>query len=531
MKRIIKISLLSSLILLAACGEDFLDRPPLDAIVVDNFYQSTEQLRLATAGMYNTPWFDYNDKVSFSVGDGAAGNFLSNDPGMRQFSVFSANNSDARIGEAWRSMYIVIGQANNIIHSINTRASESIPEADKNAALAEARFMRGYAYHYLGMLFGEVPIIENNIELVGNPIIPKNTVEDVFQFAINDMEYAAEYLPEVDPQNGRVTRWSAKGMLARLYLYRSGLTGNGSRNQSDLDMAKTYAEDVIQNSGLTLMSDYADLFKLENNNNQESLFALQWVDNQSGWGQQNTHQAYFAPEAIVTGVGDGWGGANGATPNMQSLYVEGDERRKPTFMYKGDFYPELVTKDGGYLYDLESYAGSAIKKYVIGRPEDNDGAVAFMSTGINTYMLRLAEVYLIAAEAILGNNASTSDSDALQYINTVRSRAGLPGLSSFTYEELVNEKRLEFAMEGRSWFDIIAWSYFAPDDAIAYIENQNRGNFEWETPEGEDENVKIVEDLFVGITAEDFNLPYPEAEIANNPLLLQEAVAFDFSEN
>ena len=269
MKSIIKISLFSSLILLAACGEDFLDRPPLDAIVVDNFYQSTEQLRLATAGMYNVPWFDYNDKVNFSLGDGAAGNFLSNDPTMRQFSVFSANNSDARIGEAWRSMYIVIGQANNIIHSIKTRSAASIPEEDKNAAMAEARFMRGYAYHYLGMLFGDVPIIDNNIAIVGNPIIPKNTLTDVFQFAINDMMFAAEHLPEVDPQDGRVNSWAAKGMLARLYLYRSGLTGGGSRNQADLDMAKDYAEDVIQNSGLTLMSDYADLFNLENNNNPE----------------------------------------------------------------------------------------------------------------------------------------------------------------------------------------------------------------------------------------------------------------------
>ena len=407
--------------------------------------------------------------------------------------------------------------------SINTRAPESISEEDKKAAIAEARFMRGYAYHYLGMLFGEVPIIENNVELISNPIIPKNKVSDVFQIAINDMEYAAENLKEVDEQEGRVTQWSAKGMLARLYLYRSGLNGNGSRNQADLDMARMYAEDVIQNSGLPLMNNYADLFLLENNNNPESLFALQWVDNQTGWGQQNTHQAYFAPEAKVTGVGDGWGGGNGATPNMQSLYTPEDERRQPTFMYKGDFYPELVTKDGGYLYEAESFAGSAVKKYVIGRPEDNDGAVAFMSTGINTYMLRLSEVYLIAAEAILGNAASTSDADALSYINTVRNRAGLSDLSSFTLVDVINEKRLEFAMEGRSWFDLIAWSYFAPEEAMNYIENQNRGNFEWE--EGE----KTVVDLFVDMSIDDFNLPYPEAEIANNPLLLEEAVDYDFS--
>jgi len=525
MKSIIRISFLFSVIFVAACSEDFLDRPPEDAIVVDNFYQNAEELRLATGGLYNTPWFDYNDKVNFSVGDGAAGNFLSNDPAMRQFSLFSSNNSDPRIGEAWRSMYIVIGQANNIIHSIQTRAPESIPEVDRKAAIAEARFMRGYAYHYLTMLFGEVPIIANNIDLISNPIIPKNTVEDVFQFAINDMEYAAENLKEEDEQEGRVTRWSAKGMLSRLYLYRAGLSGNNSRNQVDLDMALEHAEDVIENSGLTLMSDYADLFDLENNNNPESLFALQWVDNQTGWGQQNTHQAYFAPEAIVTGVGDGWGGANGATPNMQSLYAPNDKRRKPTFMYRGDLYPQLVTKDAGYLYNLKSYAGSAIKKYVIGRPEDNDGAVAFMSTGINTYMLRLAEVYLNAAEAILGNNASTADLEALRYINTIRNRAGLPDLTSFSYVDVINEKRLEFAMEGRSWFDLIAWSYFATNDAISYIENQNRGHYEWEDDE------KMATEFYVDITAEDFKLPYPEAEIANNPLLLDEAVEYDFNEN
>ncbi|MDF1550869.1 MAG: RagB/SusD family nutrient uptake outer membrane protein, partial [Bacteroidales bacterium] len=297
MKKIKYILLLIVPLTIFSCSKDFLDRKPEDAYVVDNFYVSAENLRVATGALYNIPWFDFNDKASFCIGDGSAGNFLSNDGAMYQFYQFSVTSTNSRLNEAWRSLYVVVGQANSLIQGITEKADASISEEDKNAAIAEAKFMRAVAYQYLGILWGPVPIIEDNSKHILDPKVPRHKLADVFQFVINDLTFAAENLPAADVP-GRVTSWSAKAMLARTYLYRAGL--GGSKNQADIDQAKTLAEDVIKNSGLTLMDKYEDLFKLENNNNPESLFALQWVVDAQNWGSQNTHQAYFAAEGKLT---------------------------------------------------------------------------------------------------------------------------------------------------------------------------------------------------------------------------------------
>ena len=103
-----------------------------------------------------------------------------------------------------------------------------------------------------------------------------------------------------------------------------------------------------------------------------------------------------------------------------------------------------------------------IKKYVIGSPADNGGLGGQQNININTYMFRLAEVYLIYADAILGNNASTSDPEALKYFNAVRTRAGVAPKTSITYADIFQEKKIEFAFEGNEWYDWKQWYYFDP---------------------------------------------------------------------
>lgn len=518
------IALFITMATLSACSEEFLNRPPEDAITQDTFYKSEAELKMATAALYNIVWFDYNDKANFAIGDGGGGNFATNDAGYDAFWRFAVTGSTPTLVEAWRSLFTVVGQANSVIRNINENADVSIPEEAKNEAIAEARFMRGLAYMQLGLLWREVPIIVDNVSLIEDPIVPKNTLGSVFQFVVNDLEFAATNLPETnDP--GRLTKWSAKGMLSRAYLYKSGIGQSGNRNQADLDMAKQHAGDVIKQSGLILMDEYSDLYKIENNNSSESLFAFQWVIN-GGWGTQNTHQAYLAPEGKVTGVGDGWGGGGGAAPSMQAIYEDGDKRRQATFMYKGDFYPELLKSEGGYLYELETTpAASSVKKYVVGTPDDNDGEVAFMRTSLNTYVLRLSEVYLIYAEAVMGNSSSSSDAEALTYYNAVRERAGLAPKTTVTWMDIFNERRVELAMEGHFWYDLMRWSFYQPQDVINYLSTQDRGTYSW------DNNVPVLESRTFTVVESDLIMPYPEADVVNNPLLTQDAVEYNFELN
>jgi hypothetical protein len=96
------------------------------------------------------------------------------------------------------------------------------------------------------------------------------------------------------------------------------------------------------------------------------------------------------------------------------------------------------------------------------------------SSGLNTHMLRLAEVYLNIAEAILGNEASTTDATALDYYNRVRTRAGMPVKTSLTYEDLRYERRIELALEGQYWYDLVRRGYYRQQEVVNYLNSQSR---------------------------------------------------------
>lgn len=529
LKNIKYIFLTGLLLVVGACSEDFLDRPPEDQLVIDNYYSNVEQVNAATAALYGFPWFTLNDKAIWCIGDAMSGNLWTNDGNIGQFYVFGVNQNNPHLFEAWESLYRVVAYANSVIINVADQAPASVPDAVKNRAIAEGHFMRAAAYFYLVRLFGEVPIIEDNRQYAFDPIIPKHRIEDVYTLIERDLKFAAANLAEeyAGRDAGRVTTWAAKGLLAKVYLTRQ-----------DYQNAMTYAEDVIVNSGRSLLPNYADLFKTENNNNQESLFALQWmacVD----WGTQNTNQAYWARNGQLTGVGDGWGGYSGPTIDLQNDFEPGDARRKATYMALGDTYPELNSANGGYTYDIindnegRSPTLAHIKKYVVGSPQDNDGEVCFMSTGINTYMLRLSDVYLTYAEAALGNNAETTDAKALDYFNRVRSRAGLDSKASISFMDILKERRTEFAFESQYWYDILRYYSRDPQGAMDMIANQERGTYQliedWEGDENTWEAWEIQSESF-SPSANRMLLPIPARDVDQNPKLAsdQPAEAYQF---
>jgi starch-binding outer membrane protein, SusD/RagB family len=528
MRTKISIIFIFILILSFGCNEDFLNRPPLDSITIDNFYETTEQIEAATALLYGWPWFTANDKAHWTIGDGGGGNDWTNDGQMAQFFTFSVTTNNAHLNEAWVSFWMTIAHANAVINEVPEKAAASVPRAVVTRAVAEAKFIRATAYFYLVRLWGGVPIIENNTEIVFDSKIPRNRVEDVYKLIILDLEQAIAGLPNIPTQPGRVSSWSAKGMLAKVYLAYSGYNESGSRRQADLNKAAELAGDVINNSGLALMTNYEDLFRIENDNNQESLFAWQWIACTGSWGTQNTNQAYLAPSGDLTGAGDGWGGWKGPTIDLQSEYSAGDRRRKPTYMLDGDFYPELKRAEGGYTHRIGNGGAptlSHVKKYVIGSSDDNgDNSVCFMSTGQNTYIQRLADVYLIYAEAVLGNNASTSDAGALTAFNAIRNRAGLPSMASFTWEDIRRERRIEFAYEADYWYDLVRWHYYKPQEAVNHVSNQERGSYWYDEDAGEHR----INSTKFQISSANFTLPIPQSDSDSNPLLLQDPVPYDF---
>ncbi len=523
-----------ALLVLAGCGKDFLERAPEDTLVDANYYQTDNQVLMGTAPLYNIVWFDYNDKASFAIGDARGGTLFSGSSWTSHVR-FTTSSVEDEVLYSWRSFYNIIGQCNTVIRNINTYAGAGVSDRIKRHGIAEARFMRGLAYAYLVRNYQAVPIITDNTSLLTDTTISRNTVESVWEFIIRDMRYAAKNLPEAPVAAGRLTKWSAEGMLAKMFLTRAGLNHTeGSRDQTDLDSAKYYAGDVIHNSGAKLMTNYEDLFKTANNNNAESLFALQWVYN-GEWGTQNTVQAYMAFNSSITGFSDGWGIDHGATADILKTYEPADSiRRKATFMFDGDRYSYIHQTVGDKTRELivDNQNRANVKKYVVGQTIDNNGRVSFMHTEINTYMLRLAEVYLIYAEAVMGNASSTTDAEALKYYNAVRSRAGLAAKSTITFDDIFREKRIECAMEGVQWYEFVRLYYFNPAKALDILSKMDKGNYTIDRVEGSNPpkwNI-TYNPAYYPVDASHFFLPYPEVEMTQAPNLRKPPVAYEFTE-
>lgn len=537
MKHSIKLLVVFAVVVfMQSCKKSFLDRPPIDQLTSGNFYKTNEEILAGTAPLYNIVWFDYNDKAFLAFGEGRGGNLNSND--RTAYIRHSPSASDAgTLLPAYKSFYKIIGQSNLTMQGIAKNGGSATP-AIRNMGLGECHFMRAMAYFYLVVNWGAVPIVYDNVAQLDEAPV-RNTIEDVWKFIVMDLKFAVDNLPAAPQAQGRLTKWSAEAMLAKVYLFKSGLgaTSATTRNQAQLDSAKLYSGDVMQNSGISLYPNYPGLFRSatnnSSNNNPENLFAIQWMPFSNPWGVNNSFQAYMAYQSELTNTGDGWGAAQGVSADVVKLFMAHPEdsiRRKQICMFNGDYYPELKQATGGLTYNVTSI--SNIKKYVIGSPADNGNKGGFMTAYINTYMLRLAEVYLIYAESILGNSPSTTNAQALAAYNAIRARAGIPTKASITFADIFMEKRIETIMEGSAWYEIVRWYYFDPVGAKAYVAGQDKGNYTINYVAGSNNprqyNVVYTPEYYP-VTDQTLYLPYPEAELVSAPSLKGTPVPFDFS--
>ncbi len=567
MKKIISFKYLIGLVILlsiyTSCKKDFLVKPPSDSIVDASFYKTDEQVLAGTASLYNRVWFDYNDKASYNLGDFRAGTAYSayNDRGNVLFNTTAENGEN---NASWRAFFNVVAQSNLAIVNINKYAGSGVSAAVKKIAISEARFMRALAYRYLVMNWGEVPVIENNLNYLTDTSLQKNTVPSIWRFITREMRAIVDDLPATSVKPGRITKWTAEGMLARFYLTRAGVeaTSPTGRKQQFLDSAKYFAQRVITQSGAKLLSKYEDLFKFNYDNNAESMFSLQWVYSQYGTGNSMPSYLNFSNDIAN---GDGWGGDKSATWWMLSQYdgikatgdtmLSGrtlDTRLKTTFMLPGANYPEItqVLNVSGVSVTqklvVPNTSGDVnfayIKKYVVGKSQDVGGA-AQQNYPNDTYMMRLAEMYLIYAEATIGNNASTTDGTALEYFNAVHTRSGLAPYqltdpvsgapTPLTFDLVFKERMLEFAMESMAWYDFVSLHYYNPQRAYVIINNQDRGFFNIRTDAFPNptlwtfkKTVWATTDRKVNANSGNFRLPIPSAELSLAPNLKKPAVDY-----
>lgn len=557
---------------------DFLDRPNEDNYNVDTFYTTDEQCYMGVNYLYNSPWYDFQ-RGFIKMGEVLSGNYYW---GSSPYLDFSVNGTDQDLVSMSYSLWAVIGHANTVYRNLGNADGPS--QEAKDICRGECLTWKAMAYFYLVRAFGEVPIIHDNAEEIASGTYNdkyKVVREDVYEYIIMTLEEAMKLLP-TQGQKGRLDYYSAEALLAKVYLAKAGLGMSGSRNQADLDAAAQYAKDVIDNSGRNLLPVYSDIFRMQNNDNEEALISWKWSAGRDPWTQQNTLQSDLAPTGFDE-FGDTWGGWNGLSVDLQDAFgvdvintspdarIDTDTRRKATMMLPGDLYEYFWTDKGGFdplrfCYDPEDYGkggpgewqsatGTMNVKHLYGDTYDHVQALGTspdnMAYGLATHILRLADVYLIYAEAVLGNNASTSDGNALQAFNAVRSRA-IPTATpktSITFDDIWKERRLELAMEGDRWFDYVRRSYYDMNACIEELTSQRRNSYwnlgslykyyyengVWDVSkaadtEGTGEAGYDTTTAAPKVTADSFTLPFPTEDVVFNPHLMEPAISVNVRE-
>ena len=565
-KNIIYLVFAASLGVTVSSCEDFLDRPAEDNYNESNFYQNDEQCVQGVNYLYDSPWYDFQ-RGFIKVGEVLSGNYYM---GSSPYLDFTVNGTDADLINMSYSLWAVNGHANTVYNRLKTaKASQTVI----NQCMGECLVWKAMAYFYLVRTFGAVPIIhDNTAELAGGSYNTKFKVQaaDVYEYIIMTLEKAIELLP-AKGDLGRIDQYSAKGLMAKVYLTKSGIGQAGTRNQEDLDKAALYAKDVIEHSGRSLMPSYSDVFRLVNNKNVECLISWHWYPTRDPWTAQNTLQSDLAMVGFDE-FGDTWGGYDGPSVDLQDAFgvnvlespsnrTNTDTRRKATMMMAGDVYEYFWQDKGGFdylkfIYDKDNYGaggpgelqsptGANEVKHLYGNANDHvlglGISAANMVSGLSTHILRLSDVYLIYAEAVIGNNTSTTDASAIDAFYTVRHRA-VPSATrptSITWEQVWKERRLELACEGDRWYDFVRLSYYNPTRAISELKSQRRdvyyglndlykSYYETKSYVINPDNQRYNPDAKApNVTESSFTLPFPTEDVVFNPNLMKDPIHVD----
>jgi starch-binding outer membrane protein, SusD/RagB family len=504
---------------LASCSKSFLDRPSQNNPTEDTYYTTAAQVNAATGFLYNQPWYGYIDKAYHCIGEVYSGNMLTSagDPnyGNNTYVYMTVESTDGQDLNAWTAFYQVAGNATVLLNTLKQKGNATYLLQGE----AECEFIRGAAYFYIGRVYGDAPIVADPVALAGsgNYNVPRYLQKDVLRFALTDFLNAAQVLPSTPYEAGRVTKWSALGMAAKLYLY-----------EGNYDSAAYYANEVMQSGQYSLFPDYQGMFTLTaDNNNQESLFALQWVQ-AGGYSYANAIQAYAGPSDLLNpDFGTGYSSVI-PTIDLLNSYQTGDNRKAWSIMQEGFSNPVWTNKNfpNGYTYDtalngapddattITTGTRSSSLKYIAGPASAIGTTNTQGGNSLCIYVLRYADILLIYAESILGVNASTSDAGALAAFNLVHQRAGLPPVTSITKSMILAERRAEFAFESDYWYDIQRQGFTA---ATAIINAQERGTYSGT-------GINHVTASFT--QASQLYMPIPSDEVVADPELGKPAVPY-----
>jgi hypothetical protein len=403
MKKIFPLLLLP-VFLLSAC--DVLNVDPEDAIPADKAFKDKQGIERGIVGTYSSlQSLSYFGRSYVVMGDLSADNLVhppdATNADMAEIATNAILPENSAVANIWASLYEGINDANNII--VKVPGISGMTDEEKNQALGEMYFIRALNHFNLVNFFGKVPLKTKPTVGVASLDVPRDEVDQVYAQVIEDLTFSAANLEDNVSVKARATKYAAIALLARVYLY-----------HGDFDLAWEKANEVINNGGYTLPGNFADIFAADGS--AETIFEIDFSE-----VDRNRIAEYNFPKTL-----------NGRrevapSPDLISAFLPGDTRKDVSVAFDGP----------------QAYAN----KY-------ND-----LSKGTdNVIVLRLAEMYLIRAEAEL--HRGDADLGAVRDdINILRNRAEVPEVTASTAADLLlaveSERRLELCFEGQRWFDLV----------------------------------------------------------------------------
>ncbi|MGS2738338.1 RagB/SusD family nutrient uptake outer membrane protein [Sinomicrobium sp. M5D2P17] len=463
MKYTIKYTMAILILLLftMSCSKDFLEVDPKGTALEETYYANEEQAFSGLVAVYDIVgkqargFENMVTMINAGSDDHYAGGGSSTDGiGIQSFSNYSIDASTIPVS-FWSNFYQGIFRANVLLEKL---PEVPMDEDVKKRFIAEAKALRAYYYFDLVRLFGNIPLITERVDASETFNIPQSSPEDVYAQIEADLTEAISGLPlkitDLDNEAGRFSQGTALAILGKVYLYQDKNT------EATEALAKVNGTPGgTSDYGYKLLDNYADLWNIENKFNTESILESSHTDkSNAGWGnwgsgsdEGNSINIMVSPRSFSRSAGSsapdyisGWG-FNIIT---QSLYdaLSGDPRFDATIAEIG------ALKQAGEVDYVSSYqdTGYFLKKFM---PLNSDASTGGGNTELNyrqnVYAIRLADTYLMEAEALGGTGAR-----AQALLDAVRGRVGLASVP-VSMEAIMQERRLELAGEGHRWFDLV----------------------------------------------------------------------------
>ena len=470
-----------------SCNKDFLNvpvqgqpGPGSDPRVAENLVTGvySSLIYIDPGGGWNsdTHGISFVAATDIRSDDADKGSYDSDQPGIKELDDFTETPANSFVAALWNGYYAGISRANNALAAL---AVSALDTATVQRLEGEVRFIRGYYYFNLVRFFGGVPIVLNvpsgpRQAVTDSTLVTRASVSDVYnKVIIPDLEYAMNHLPlKSQAEVGRITKGAAESMLAKVYLY-----------LQNWQMAYDLSRDVIQSGQYQLVPDYASLFREAGDNDAESIFEIEtgeYGNTDSGiplysefQGPRNASGIWHNP-GFPDPTGDrGWGFCT-PSQSLVDAFEPGDERKAATIIFSPqppqvgdtlwDGYVIPVGTQNKY-YNYKAYHSEKLESFYGNRDREIK----------NVKILRYAEVLLINAEAA---NALGKTSEALQNLNQVRERAGLPDVTGISGSQLRDtiwhERRVELALEHDRFFDLVRQEAVAPGRIVSIFQAQGQ---------------------------------------------------------